>query len=61
MFQILKSIASVVLYAAMLVAIWGLYHGFGLGIENVVKSRRPTWFEDRPSWTAAVGSAAIAS
>jgi alginate O-acetyltransferase complex protein AlgI len=36
--------------AAWNFALWGLYHGIGLGLENVVKRHRPSWFEDRPGW-----------
>ncbi len=38
--------------AAWNFAIWGLYHGLGLGVENVIKSWRPAWFEDTRGWTA---------
>lgn len=39
--------------AAWNFALWGLYHGLGLTLENVVKKLRPAWFEDRPLWNAA--------
>jgi len=29
----------------------GLYHGVGLGLENLVLRRRPQWFEDHRVWT----------
>jgi alginate O-acetyltransferase complex protein AlgI len=39
--------------AAWNFAIWGLYHGLGLGLENIVQNLRPTWFEDHPVRTGA--------
>jgi alginate O-acetyltransferase complex protein AlgI len=39
--------------AAWNFALWGLYHGFGLGLESLVKRARPNWFEDHPFWTSA--------
>jgi alginate O-acetyltransferase complex protein AlgI len=37
--------------AAWNFALWGLYHGLGLGLENVIAHRRPQWFEDHRAWT----------
>ena len=39
--------------AAWNFAIWGLYHGLGLGLENIIRSLRPGWFEDHAIWTRA--------
>ena len=39
--------------AAWNFAIWGLYHGLGLGLETVIQKQRPAWFEDHPFWTSA--------
>jgi alginate O-acetyltransferase complex protein AlgI len=37
--------------AAWNFALWGLYHGLGLGLENVIHRRRPDWFEEHRIWT----------
>jgi len=39
--------------AAWNFALWGLFHGLGLGLEGSIRRWRPAWFEDRWYWNGA--------